>query len=87
MFNNVQNKTTTVVRTALPPTTVIQGSVLVPPPNMMSHMPPPPASSTMAPLGMPPWTPTFQAGVQPVQAAALPQTMQQTVLTSQVCGF
>lgn len=72
MFSNSLNKT--VVRPPAPPATM-----LVPPPNLMSQMPPPPTSCTMPQVGIPPWTPTFQA-------ATLPQSVQPTVLTSQqVC--
>lgn len=70
MFNNTQNKTTTVGRPNLPPTSMMQTSMFMPPP-VMSQMPPPPATMAMTQMGMPPWTqPPFQA-------------MQQTVLTTQ----
>ncbi|GBM56065.1 Splicing factor 1 [Araneus ventricosus] len=79
-FNNAQNKSSA-IQSVPPPTTVMQNTMFMPPP-IMSQMPPPPMppSSTVSPMGMPPWaqppfqTPpgTAQQPVMPNQASSAP---------------
>ncbi|KAF8787325.1 Splicing factor 1 like protein [Argiope bruennichi] len=71
-FNNAQNKSA--IQSVPPPTTGMQNTMFMPPP-IMSQMPPPPMppSSTVSPMGMPPWTqPPFQAPPGTVQQPVMP---------------